>query len=243
MNASHRSRQMPNVMAVLDELNKCSPRSVSMRKTSLEVGADKAAKWLMIFASVLMVGVAILAVWQSLVGGLSDSVKLAAQLLILLSVSVALLALLLNIISGCVILFRWRHVSFHNLREDILHEQSMAFLLSKHGEDVLADARYWLELKIKRVESRVTYFFGEKTAILAILATAYPISKELSGTTGSIKWIGTTLSTGMTWDNLPNMLLLWLCAFVLGLSLGALLLRKIAARYRYQVEIIDLARR
>ena len=44
-------------------------------------------------------------------------------------------------------------------------------------------------------------------------------------------------------DNLGNTVLLGAGAFLLGVSIGSILLGHIAARYRYQIEIIELVDR
>lgn len=41
-------------------------------------------------------------------------------------------------------------------------------------------------------------------------------------------------------DNLGNTLLLGAGALLLGMSIGSILLRHVAARYRYQIEMIEL---
>ena len=78
-----------------------------------------------------------------------------------------------------------------------------------------------------------------QTAVLGLLTTSYFFAKEFGG----LNWITSTISTGATWDNLENTALLMLGAGVLGMSLGAVMIRHIAARYRYQVELLDMARR
>lgn len=180
-----------------------------------------------------------MALWSIVMGSLPDWAKLLALVVIGLSVLLALLALAIPIVASAITLIRWKSVTLINLQDDIRHEQAMAYNLSKHRDEALADARCWLGLKIKRIEARVSHLFGEKTAVLGPLTTSYFFAKEF----GCLNWITSTISTGATWDNLANTALLMLGAGVLGMSLGAVMIRHIAGRYRYQVELLDMARR
>lgn len=160
-----------------------------------------------------------------------------------LSCVLALLTMLLPIVAAGLLLFRWKDASLQNLLNDIRHEQAMVYALSHHDDEVLIDAKCWLELKIKRIEARVAHIFGDKSAVLGLLASGYFFAKEFGGTSGGLSWVGSTLSSGMTLQNFPNMILVMIGAGVVGLSIGTVMIRHIATRYRYQVQLIEMARR
>ena len=122
---------------------------------------------------------------------------------------------------------------------DIAHENAFVETLKTHHENALANARYWLELKMNRAEARVSYFFGEKAAGLALLGTAYVCYKEFGG----FPWLSQTLMAGPVTENPGDTILLMVIALVLGTSIGAMLLKHVNARYRFQIELIDNALR
>lgn len=237
MNASYKNSLIHDTLNVLEELSRCEPRTPSARRTNLEAMAQRGSNWSMILAVGGMLCAGGMALWSIFMGRLPDWAKFLALVVIGLSVLLALLALAIPIVASAITLIRWKSVTLINLQDDIRHEQAMAYNLSKHRDEALADARCWLELKIKRIEARVSHLFGEKAAVLGLLTTSYFFAKEFGG----LNWITSTISTGATWDNLANTALLMLGAGVLGMSLGAVMIRHIAARYRYQVELLDMA--
>lgn len=239
MNASYKNSLLPHTLNVLEELSRCEPRTASARRTNLEASAQRISNWSMISAVGGMVWAGGMALLSIINEGLPDRAKLLALVVIGLSVVLALFALAAPIIASAITLIRWKSVTLINLQDDIRHEQAMAYSLSKHNEEALADARCWLELKIKRIDARVSHLFGEKTAVLGLLTTSYFFAKEFGG----LKWVTSTISTGATLGNLANTSLLMVGAAVLGMSIGAVMIRHIAARYRYQVELLDMARR
>lgn len=243
MNASSKNSHINETLDVLTELSRYKPRSAAERRTGFEARAEQISNWCMGIAVALMVPAWGLAAWTYFGRGLYDSVKLGALVIISLSCVLAILAMLLPILAAGLLLFRWKDASLQNLLNDILHEQAMAYALSHHDEEALMDAKCWLELKIKRIEARVAHIFGDKSAVLGLLASGYFFAKEFGGTSGGLSWVGSTISSGMTLQNFPNMILVMIAAGVVGLSMGAVMIRHIAARYRYQVQLIDMARR
>ncbi|MGN7934995.1 hypothetical protein ACTJJ2_10510 [Pseudomonas sp. 22447] len=243
MNASYKNSHLSETLGVLTELSRCEPRSAAERRTGFESKAERISNWSMGIAVALMIPAWSLAAWAYLGGSLYEWVKLGALIIVILSCTLAVLALLIPILATGYVLFRWKEISLQNLLDDIKHEQAMVYALSKHNDEALNDAKCWLELKIKRVEARVAHFFGDKSAVLGLLASGYFFAKEFGGKAGGLNWIGNTISSGITFQNLPNMALMAIGAGVVGLSLGAVMIRHIAARYRYQVQLIDMAKR
>lgn len=243
MNASYKNSHINETMDVLTELSQYKPRSAAERRTGFESRAERVSYWSMGIAVMLMIPAWGLAAWVYLGGSLYEWVKLVALILVSVSSMLAILALLLPILAACWLLFRWKDISLQNLLEDIKHEQTMVYALSNHKDEALIDAKCWLELKIKRIEARVAHIFGDKSAVLGLLASGYFFAKEFGGTAGGLNWIGNTISTRVTFQNFPNIVLVMIGAGIVGLSLGAVIVKHIAARYRYQVQLINMARR
>lgn len=243
MNASYKNSHINETMDVLTELSQYSPRSAAERRTGFESRAERISNWSMGIAFMLMLPAWGLAAWAYFGGSLYEWVKLVALIIVTLSCVLAILALVLPILAASLLLFRWKDISLQNLLDDIQHEQDMVFALSSHNDEALVDAKCWLELKIKRIEARIANIFGDKSAVLGLLASGYFFAKEFGGAAGGLNWIGSTISSEVTLQNFPNMVLVMICAGIVGLSLGAVMVRHIAARYRYQVQLIDMAKR
>lgn len=231
--------QLDKTLSVLEELNSCRPLKASERRTVAEIMASRFAKWSLISAVVLLTPPALLALLTDPSKPPSDSLKTLALDAIALSMVLAVASLIAPILASGWVLFRWKKVSYQTLKDDVIHEHAMAERLRKHGSSALIEAKMWLELKIKRVEARVTWYFGDKTAVLGLLATAYVFSKEFGG----IDWLEKTLRAGPGLNNLSDTVLMYTAAAIFGLSIGAVFIKHIAARYRYQVELIDLSLR
>lgn len=230
---------LAKTLAVLKELSTCKPRRVSERRTGAEKKAELFSRWSLIFSGVLLAPPALLAYFMRSATELSEAVKGVALGAIAVSMTLTLLSFIVPILASAWVLFRWEKVTYENLRGDIIHEQTMANQLRRHGVNALTEAKMWLELKIKRIEARVTWFFGDKTASLGLLATAYLFSEKFGG----FPWIESTLRAGPELNNIGDTALLCAAALIFGLSIGAVLIKHIAARYRYQIELIDLSLR
>ncbi|MFP3497018.1 hypothetical protein SB759_22560 [Pseudomonas sp. SIMBA_059] len=233
------STTLVKTLAVLKELSTCKPRKASERRTGAERKAELFSKWSLVLSGILLLPPALLAYFKDSATVLSEGVQLAALLAIALSMVLTLASFVVPILASAWVLLRWEKVTYENLRGDIIHEQSIANRLRRHDVNALTEAKMWLELKIKRIEARVTWFFGDKTAALGLLATAYVFSEKFGG----FPWIERTLRAGPGLSNIGDTVLLCGAALIFGLSLGAVLIKHIAARYRYQVELIDLSLR
>jgi hypothetical protein len=98
-------------------------------------------------------------------------------------------------------------------------------------------AKYWIELKIARNDSRLKLFFGDKTAALALLGLSWPVIKELGG----LEWISSTFSHFLAPGHILDTII-WMClALLLGLSLGGIMMKNVNEKYKYQVSLIELA--
>ncbi|QEU01836.1 hypothetical protein [Pseudomonas oryzihabitans] len=239
MSAVENPQQIDCTLAVIRDLNQFEPRSVKDRRTPLENRAEWLSTRCMVIAVLATIASWIIAGSLAGLGKLDDSAKLSIQVAIITSVILALSSLLIPIVASIAALWRWKTLALTNLQDDIRHEQSMGAALARHPREALVDAKYWLELKISRLESRVSSFFGEKIAILTLLASSYLFTKEFGG----FKWLSETLAAGPQLSNAGNMSLLFIAAGVLGMSVGAVLIRYMAGRYRYQVELIEGALR
>lgn len=168
---------------------------------------------------------------------LSQYNKNVALYLILSTPLFALLSFLPDIIIGVLILIKWRQHMLVSLAQEIDKDEKNARRLMEFNEVELQYAKYWIELKIARNDSRLKLFFGDKTAALALLGLSWPIIKELGG----LDWISSTFSHFLVPGHILDTII-WLClALLLGLSLGGIMMKNVNEKYKYQVSLIELA--
>ncbi|WP_223502309.1 hypothetical protein [Pseudomonas sp. BF-R-24] len=224
---------------VLEYLSQCEPRKAASRRTKIEMQAARFANRALLVGAIGLGLAALLAYWHTSQSPLPNMMKNVALVLIAISTVFTFASLLAPIFASARTLARWKTISLRNMLADIAHENAFVETLKTHHENALANARYWLELKVNRAEARVSYFFGEKAAGLALLGTAYVCYKEFGG----FPWLSQTLMAGPVTENLGDSILLMVIALVLGISIGAVLLKHVNARYRFQIELIDNALR
>ncbi|EOG1992450.1 hypothetical protein [Klebsiella pneumoniae] len=168
---------------------------------------------------------------------LSQSTKHMVLYLILSTPLFASLSFLPDIIIGFLILIKWRQHMLVSLTQEIDKDEKNARRLMEFSEVELQYAKYWIELKITRNDSRLKLFFGDKTAALALLGLSWPIIKELGG----LDWISSTFSHFLVPGHVLDTII-WLClALLLGLSLGGIMMKNVNEKYKYQVSLIELA--
>lgn len=228
------SVSIDHTLKVLEVLSRCEPRKV--RRTDVEARSQLIANGCLGFSFIFLLANGLFVFFYN-VKPPSVAAKIFVVVMFLLTTILALAALIIPMIASLVLLRKWKALALNSLCEDVRHEHKLAGQLEFYGLPVLKDARFWLERRVSRINATSGRFFGEKTAVVGLLATSYSFVGEFGG----LNWVGQTLSAGFALDNLGNTLLLWVGAFLFGFSIGAILLGCLAARYRYQIEILDVA--
>lgn len=230
---------LTDTIEALEHLSNCKPLKASARRSKLEVNAERFANGCLILGGAGMAIAAAMAYWHTSHSPLPEWAKTLALGLLLFSTIATLLSLLVPILSLGWLLTRWKTISLKSLIDDVHHESALVDGLRRHNEKALLEAKYWIELRVNRAEARVAYFFGEKAAALALLGTAYVCAEKFGG----FPWVGKTLLAGPVDGNWSNTAVLMIIALVLGLSIGAVLLKHVNVRYRFQIELIEHALR
>lgn len=168
---------------------------------------------------------------------LSPPVKIFALYITLLAQLFAILILFPDIFIGLATLIMWRRHMLISLIQEINKDEKNAMQLMEFNPGELQYAKYWLETKITRIESRLKLFFGDKTAALALLGLSWPIVKELGG----LPWLSTSFSHFLSADNIPDTIIMLCLALVLGISLGGVVMKNVNEKYKYQVSLLELA--
>lgn len=131
-------------------------------------------------------------------------------------------------------LFKWKTMTLTRFLKEIHEDEEYVSVLSRYEAKELQYAEYQLMKKITTNENRVKVFFGEKTAVFALLAFSVPFMKEFFGWSLSLpafRW-------GDGFSGYADTLLWFVWALIFGMSLGGVALKIVTERYKYQLSLL-----
>lgn len=133
----------------------------------------------------------------------------------------------------------WKRDALNELMCEVYHDEENAKLLLDYSENELSYAIYWLQITSDRINTKITYFFGEKTAVLSILGLYYSAVQSSIGfdNLGHVFTAG-AFTSGITITDVGIFLAL---AILLAVSINAFVLRKVTNHQKYLKEIVELA--
>ncbi|MDR5779245.1 hypothetical protein QCE63_07350 [Caballeronia sp. LZ065] len=149
----------------------------------------------------------------------------------------SLLALLVEPAVLVWVMLRWKAETTHTFVSEIENDEASVKRLIRHDEDALKRAQYWVQLKIKRFDTRIVFFFGGSTAVYSLLALTFSTIKDAGG----LAWLQHTFLRGFAADNVTNTAILWGIALIFGVSIGAMLMKYVQSRFVYQQELLEMA--
>jgi hypothetical protein len=168
-----------------------------------------------------------------------DPFVLTALILYVLNSIAGIIYLFTPIIPGIKFMLNFKKEVFNDLICEIDNDEQNIQNLIPYSLTELNYSIDWLNIKIKRVKSRINDFFGEKTAVLSILGLAYSAVQGVGG----LNKLGDTISKGLFNSGTVNTLIVFGLAFLLGLSLGALALKNVANHLQYLKEILEITKK
>lgn len=233
---NHYLRHANETIEVLRELSETEPRKY--QATSTEEKAKKASNWCLVLAGALLIILGLL-IYLFKVHPDSAFARTFVIAICVTSIILSLLALIIPVAASLLMLSKWKSLSFTNLCDDISYEFEIAGRLCVYSQDSLTDAQYWINRKINRISARTTRFFGKETAVIGIITAAFTLGKDF----GIWERLFSALATGVSIDNIGDTLIVWVAAFLVGMSIGVMLLNQVVSRYRYQLELLELATR
>lgn len=146
-------------------------------------------------------------------------------------------ALLVEPVAGFMLLCHWKAETLNTITHEIENDETHVRCLVRYDDDTLRYAQHWLQLKVKRLDARIMLFFGGSTAVYTLLALTLSNIKDAGG----LSWLQQTLIGGFASGNLMNTIILWGIALVLGVSVGAMLMKIVQGRYAYHLELVELS--
>ncbi|MCK2044828.1 hypothetical protein [Chromohalobacter moromii] len=153
----------------------------------------------------------------------------------------SILLTLLSLLSPLVLFVwycrRWKSITYRDLEKAFEHDFDIVESLKQFPVETLSYTKLWLETRVSRFERRMSFFFGSKTAAFSLLF----LSLNLVDRVGGFEVLTRTIGHKINAANFGDWLAVWTLAFVLGLSLAALVMRGLTAKYIHQAEIVGLA--
>lgn len=166
-----------------------------------------------------------------------SSLRLVGLLLALPAMLLPLMSMAVEPVAMFWLLVRWKTETLETFLREIRNDEQHVARFVRCDEATLRRAQAWLQLKIKRLDAPVALVFGGSAALWTIASVTVTNVKDAGG----LAWLQHTFLRGFASDNLPNTMLLWGIALVIGLSIGAGLRKVVLGRYAYQLELVDMA--
>ncbi|KVL40415.1 hypothetical protein [Burkholderia sp. MSMB1835] len=218
---------------ILKILSTCEPyrpaKGLSMERT-------KKLAWLLLASGgVCFLLLASLALWYKLAP--VAWLRYPAFALYVLTMLLSLLSLIVEPIAGIVQMFRWKQETLNTITHEVEIDEKNAQRLISYDDRALEYARHCLQLKVKRLDTRVASVFGGGTAVYALLAVTIANIKDAGG----LPWLQNTMVTGLVPGNFMNTTIAFGIALVFGMSVGSMVLKVVQSRYTYQLELIESA--
>lgn len=123
-----------------------------------------------------------------------------------------ILTMLVEPITMFIVMLRWKAETMDTFIREIESDEVHVKRLIRHEEEALKPVQYWLQLKVKRLDIRIVFFFGGSAAVYSLLALTLWNIKDAGG----LSWLEHTFLRGLAADNLANTAILWGIALVFG---------------------------
>jgi hypothetical protein len=159
----------------------------------------------------------------------------ALNLLVILSTLATLIGVMVEPVMLLVRVRRWKDDASATAQGALANDLSAAAILVSYTGESLQLARHWLTTRIGRIDTRISQFFGKETAFISQVGLVYAVVKE----GGGLPWLGRELASGSY--SFVGTFMLYACAGVFGLSLGAIWLRAIQGMHKHQLDLVELA--
>ncbi|WP_110691002.1 hypothetical protein [Salinicola endophyticus] len=224
------------LLEVLDRLARYRP---SAHRAPFERRVNRCANGALVAGGVLVALLGGLLIVHLTLGPLPAAFRWVALGLGLLAQLVSLVPLCVPILLAGRLLVGWRRIALTDLSREFRHDRAAVDRLAGFSPATLAYVQRWLEIKVRRLDRRVTLFFGSPTAGISLCLLAASAIEALGG----FGVLSVVASADIEWTRSGAMQLAALVAvcLLLGLSLGAMGQRWLAARYAFQAELVGLA--
>lgn len=186
------------------------------------------------FCAAALFGVLLaLAAYVYFAGNASEGVKLAGRVVGVFSMLLATGSLILMILSSIISFVRLSKDFCDDLIDQKNHDMANAKFVMSVTESATVYCQKVLELKLRRIEYRMSQFFGngDNLALVSLGAMGWAVYKEVGQDASILSDLPTVVSS----------IIILALAFMLGAYIGALVARNVSYQCRYGLELIELA--
>ena len=159
---------------------------------------------------------------------------LVSKFLFILMMLSGIFTLLVEPVLMLLGLFKWKTMTLTRFLKEVQEDEGHVAALSRYDANELQYAEFQLIKKITANENRVKVFFGEKTAVFALLAFSVLFMKELFGWNVNFSFF----LWGNGFSGYADIWLGFVWALIFGMSLGAIALKLVTERYKYQLSLL-----
>ncbi|CAI3159209.1 hypothetical protein MWMV2_MWMV2_03333 [Acinetobacter oleivorans] len=232
---------MDQLTLLLEKLNIFSPISAKKKEGKLEKISRKASKYLIISIIVLFFLILALVGWHRFISPLSEIFITIAHGITIIAILLPISYMAFDILIGVWSIINLKKRSYKWLILEIQHDKEAINELVSFDEELLKEAKQWLELKCSRMKNRISTFLGssEKYALFSLMGLGWAAYKELSKTI-DVKTTGSSTNFLLTGDPTHDIFLLGV-AFLTGVFLGAMIVNYQVQRYTYLIELLDFS--
>ncbi|WP_423200838.1 hypothetical protein DFLDMN_006413 (plasmid) [Cupriavidus sp. H19C3] len=223
-----------DVIDILDHVSKYQPVQ-SAAKNKMELWADTLRLCLFSFAGLCILIAAGLIFGHRVEWWSPTWLSTTLIVLVLLTTFATLIGVMVEPIMLLMKVRRWKDDASAAAKDALANDLQAAAALVTYTGESLQIARHWLTTRIGRIDTRISQFFGKETAFISQVGLVYAVVKE----GGGVPWLGRELANGSS--SFAGTFMLYACAGVLGLSLGAMWLRAIQGVHKHQLDLVDLA--
>lgn len=231
---------MDQLNILLDKLNSFNPISAEKKEGKLEKISRKASNYVIITVIVLFLLILALVAWHRFVPSLSETFITIAHGITITAILLPISYMAFDILIGIWNIINLKKRSYEWLILEIQHDKEAIDELVSFDEELLKEAKQWLELKCIRMKNRISTFLGssEKYALFSLMGLGWVAYKELSKPIDA----KTTCSSNflLTGDPTHDIFLLGV-AFLTGIFLGAMIVNYQVQRYTYLIELLDFS--
>lgn len=197
---------------------------------------ERIANWMLIIGVMLMLLIVLLALCDHLSSSPARYTKIAASWIAVGAQAFGLLSVVVRSFGVLLLATKWKRITLTTLLREVEVDEDHAHNIRRFSKNVMSLAERHLRLKLSRLEKRAGAVLGDKTAVISLIALTMPVLNEAGGMAWIQRVIGPNSSL-TSWESIS----FYFFAFLLGLSVGAIGLKMLAERFRYQLEILSLA--
>ncbi|MDR5756846.1 hypothetical protein [Caballeronia sp. LZ035] len=164
---------MQKLKAILEELADAEPY-----KPSEKLRMECARKWvrrLLGLGLLCMLLLVLSGVWYKLQH--TPALAYIALAFYVLTCLFSMLALLVEPAVLVRVMLRRKAETTNTFIAEIENDEASVKRLIRYDEDALKRAQYWIQLKIKRLDTRIVFFFGGSAAMYSLLALTFSTSR------------------------------------------------------------------